>query len=329
MIRERALQFGPGRRLLGLLSLPEQIDPSRPAIIVPNTGFEHRVGPHRLHVHLCRAFAQAGFAALRLDLSGMGDSDSGRVNDPLADQSCAMDELQRLGIASSCVPIGLCSGGHDAHRFALSDPRVVAAGFLDHYFYATARSQRISLKQKLSEPRRMLNFLQRKLGGGGAAVASDIANDSSWFEQPDLSAFRRDITSFIARGMPLFFLYTGEYQNVYNYPDQLLDSCPQLGEYSRYHLHYFAESDHTFSQAKMRKQLIDALLLWLSQPVLDLLQREPNIRGSSVPAAQNAPTRIAAADTTEASVNQTRPRIWGTSDAAALSGVTRKLGSEA
>jgi hypothetical protein len=326
MIRERALQFGPGRRLLGLLSLPAQIDPDRPAIIVPNTGFEHRVGPHRLHVHLCRAFAQAGFAALRLDLSGMGDSDSGRVNDPVADQSCAMDELERLGIATSCVPIGLCSGGHDAHRFALADTRAVAAGFLDHYFYSTPRSQRISLKQKLSEPRRMLNFLQRKLGGN--SEATDATADAGWFEQPQRAAFQSDVDRFITRGMPLFFLYTGEYQNVYNYPDQLLDSCPRLGDYGRYHLHYFAESDHTFSQAKMRRQLIDALLLWLSDPVMKLLQREPEALPSAQRAAQIAPARIAAAETTEASVNQTRPRIWATSDAASLSGITRKLGTE-
>ena len=29
-------------------------------------------------------------------------------------------------------------------------------------------------------------------------------------------------------------LFTGEYQNTYNYPDQLLDVCPKLGEYERY-----------------------------------------------------------------------------------------------
>lgn len=322
MIRERALQFGPGRRLLALLSLPAQVDPTRPAIIVPNTGFEHRVGPHRLHVHLCRAFAEAGFVALRLDLSGMGDSDSGRVNDPVADQRCAMDELERLGVARSCVPIGLCSGGHDAHRYAKADPRAVAAGFLDHYFYPTARSRRISLRQKLSEPRRLMNFLRRH----AAAIGADhdgVPTNASWFDQPDAAGFQRDVDGFMQRRMPLFFLYTGEYQNVYNYPDQLLDTCPRLGDYGLYDLHYFAESDHTFSQARMRRQLIDALLTWLENQVLVEARREP-----LPPRAQTAPAAIAAAVTTVASVNQTRPTMWRAADAAALSGITRKLGRE-
>jgi hypothetical protein len=320
-MRERALQFGPGRRLLGLLSLPEEFDPNRPAIIVPNTGFEHRVGPHRLHVHLCRAFAQAGFAALRLDLSGMGDSQSGRTDDPVADQSCAMDELERLGIASHCVPIGLCSGGHDAHRFAKADPRAIAAGFLDHYLYSTARSRRISLRQKLSEPRRVLNFLQRRL----SASAETDAAEASWFERPDRASFQSDIDGFIERNMPLFFLFTGEYHNVYNYPDQLLDTCPRLGEYRHYDLHYFAESDHTFSQAKMRRELIDALLLWLDNQVLSVAGSAPRV-AAAAPSAQIRPVRIAAAETTEASVNQTRPSRWTTSDAAVLNAMARKLG---
>ncbi|MDB5969252.1 MAG: hypothetical protein JWQ90_1702 [Hydrocarboniphaga sp.] len=329
MIRERALQFGPGRRLLGILSLPETIDPARPAIIMPNTGFEHRVGPHRLHVHLCRAFAQAGFAALRLDLSGMGDSDSGQLNDPIADQGAAMDELARLGIATRCIPIGLCSGGHDAHRFAKADPRAVAAGFLDHYLYSTRRSRRISLWQKLSELRRVLNFLQRRCGAfGRAGISSESAGDN-WFERPDRRAFQSDVDGFIQRGMPLFFLFTGEYQNVYNYPEQLLDICPRLGDYELYHLHYFAESDHTFSQSQMRRKLIDALLLWLNAQVLTQLPHGPRAAITPLQPAQSLRARTAAAVTTTASVNQTRPQTWAALDAAALTGMTRKLGADA
>ena len=46
----------------------------RPSVTLLNAGVIHRVGPHRLHVRLARALAAAGFPALRLDLSGIGDS---------------------------------------------------------------------------------------------------------------------------------------------------------------------------------------------------------------------------------------------------------------
>src|SRR5882762_5277118 len=86
-MKERAIQFGPERRLIGILSLPSVVDPMRPAVIVPNTGVEHRVGPNRLHIRLCRGFARLGFVSLRMDLSGMGDSGlppDGSRGDPVA-----------------------------------------------------------------------------------------------------------------------------------------------------------------------------------------------------------------------------------------------------
>jgi hypothetical protein len=291
-IKEKALQFGPGRQLFGLLSLPEKLDPERPAILIPNTGFEHRAGPHRLHVHLCRAFARLGFAALRFDLSGMGDSGvaRGAQSDPIADQRAAMDELERLGIARTCIPIGLCSGGHDAHRYAKAEPRAVAAGFLDHYLYHTRRSRWLSLRQRLSEPRRFVNFFQRKLGALRGEGGVDLRGEE-YFEQPELRVFRQDLRGFMRRRLPLFFLFTGEYQTVYNYPEQLLDVCPELSDYDLYDLHYFAESDHTFSQAQMRDQLIDSLERWLLQQVLPQLARQR--RNTVTPLRPSAPAAAA------------------------------------
>ncbi|HEY1090986.1 MAG TPA: hypothetical protein VGE47_07845 [Burkholderiaceae bacterium] len=271
-MKERAIQFGPERRLLGILSLPTQPDPERPALILPNTGFEHRAGPNRLHVHLARAFAQAGYVALRLDLSGLGDSGTPRelgTQDPVADLGSAMDELQRIGLARRCVPLGLCSGGNDAHRFAKADERVAGAAFLDHYLYATPRSRSISLAQKVTDPKRIIGFLERKLRELAPAEGEAYAVDeSSYFEQPEQAVFCEDLAGFMARGLPLFFLFSGEYQQVYNYPEQLHEVCPPLRDYPLHQLHYFADADHTFTRAQMRARLIEALCAWLDGGVL-------------------------------------------------------------
>lgn len=342
-MKEKALQFGPGRRLFGMLSLPDRIDPDRPVILIPNTGFEHRCGPHRLHVHLCRAFAQIGFAAFRMDLAGMGDSGAAAAeaqHDPVADQRAAMDEIERLGISRTCIPIGLCSGGHDAHRFTRQEPRAVGAGFLDHYLYHTRRSYWVSMGQRMSEPRRLLNFARRKLlewsGRGEAAFDASL---EEYFEQPDRRRFRQDVRGFMRRRLPLFFLFTGEYQHTYNYPDQLLDVCPQLCHYDLYELHYFAESDHTFSQARMRNQLIAALCQWLEQQVLPHIDRQRQTAAAQraggaglIEVTTAAPWPSVAgttsAVTTASSANQTAPvpsvppSHLAAAVAAAVSGVT-------
>jgi hypothetical protein len=266
-MKERALQFGPGRRLIGILSLPDVVDRTRPAILIPNTGVEHRVGPNRLHIQLCRAFARLGFVSLRLDLSGMGDSGlpaDGSRGDPIADQRAAMEQLERMGLAQRFVCIGLCSGGNDAHMLARADERVVAAAFIDHYQYRTPRAFMIQLAQKLSEPRRALNFLRRKWKELSGQPRSEYDPELlSFFEQPAREVFLGDLRGFMQRGIALFFLYTGENQNDYNYAGQLYDVFPALRDYPLQALHYVPRCDHTFTHEQMRGELIAALERWL------------------------------------------------------------------
>jgi hypothetical protein len=282
-MKERAIQFGPERRLIGILSLPEIVDPRRPAVIVPNTGVEHRVGPNRLHIRLCRAFAKLGFVSLRMDLSGMGDSGlppDGSSGDPVADMRAAMEQLERMRLARQFIPVGLCSGGNDAHLLARLDERVVAAAFIDHYQYRTPHAFSIQLAQKLSEPRRIGNFLRRKWaelsGKPRTEYDSDLVN---FFEQPPREVFLADLEGFMRRRMALFFLYTGENQNVYNYAEQLYDVCPELREYPLQALHYVPRCDHTFTHEEMRAQLIAALEHWLATQVL---QREKETEAALV-----------------------------------------------
>ena len=271
-MKERALQFGPDRRLIGILTLPERVDASRPAILIPNTGVEHRVGPNRLHIQLARAFAKLGFVSLRLDLSGMGDSGlpaGGGRGDPILDLQAAMERLERMRMANRFAVVGLCSGGNDAHRLARADARVVAAAFIDHYQYRTPRALMIRLAQKLSEPRRALNFLRRKWNELSGRPRSEYdAELVSYFEQPRRDAFIEDVRGFMARGMALFFLYTGENQNDYNYAGQLYDVFPALRDYPLQALHYVPRCDHTFTHERMRGQLIRALEDWLATKVL-------------------------------------------------------------
>ncbi|HUS25301.1 MAG TPA: hypothetical protein VM369_10160 [Candidatus Binatia bacterium] len=269
-MKERAIQFGPGRELLGILTLPDVPDPARPAVLLPNTGVEHRVGPNRLHVHLARACARLGLVCLRLDLSGMGDSgQAGARADPVADLREAMNHLERMGLARRFVPIGLCSGGHDAHQLAKAEPRVVAAAFIDHYQYRTPRAFAIHLWQRVSEPRRLLNFARRKwreaCGRGEAEYRSELV---SYFQEPPRAEFCADLGRFMQRRMPLFFLYTGAYQHLYNYRDQLLDVCPALAGYPLHALHYLPHCDHTFTHASMRAQGFAAMEDWLLNQVL-------------------------------------------------------------
>ena len=59
--------------LFGMLHEPESV-PVRGVLVIFNSGLLHRAGPHRLPVLLGRRVARAGFATLRIDQNGVGDS---------------------------------------------------------------------------------------------------------------------------------------------------------------------------------------------------------------------------------------------------------------
>jgi len=135
-LREKLMQFGPGRRLFGVLSEPRDgVAASRPIVILANSGSVHHVGSNRLYTLIARALTNGGWRCLRMDLSGLGDSviDEGdRENDPYtstatADIVCAMRALKHEYGGASFVIGGLCSGAYAAFQagLALRDEPIV------------------------------------------------------------------------------------------------------------------------------------------------------------------------------------------------------------
>lgn len=80
--------------LVGVLSLPAV--PASTAVVIVVGGPQYRVGSHRQFVLLARALAAGGYAVLRFDYQGMGDS-QGPAGDFLTASPgicAAMDNLQ-------------------------------------------------------------------------------------------------------------------------------------------------------------------------------------------------------------------------------------------
>ena len=265
-MKERVLRFGAQDALIGILSLPDRAAPGALPVLVPNTGLEHRVGPNRLHVHLCRALADAGFPTLRIDMAGMGDSGtaSGSAAGPTSDLGAAMDALEASGLGNRFMLVGLCSGAHDAHLVLRTDQRVVGGAFIDGYVYPTARYFLTYFAQRAFDPVRMIRRLFR---AGRPPEDTDqpegAKDDLDYFRQPTLTEMRHDLADFIRRGISLSYIYTGQIQNKYNYAEQLEDALPELRSYGQAEVHYLAMADHTFSRTSMRSELVGVVLNWV------------------------------------------------------------------
>jgi pimeloyl-ACP methyl ester carboxylesterase len=135
-IRERARRFGDGATLVGIVTEPQDAAASATAFVLLNAGVVHRVGPNRLHVEMARRLAALGFITVRIDLSGLGDSESRRDSTPFEQASvletrAVMSALQQEYGVSRFITAGLCSGAVVAFNTAVADERVTGAVLLN------------------------------------------------------------------------------------------------------------------------------------------------------------------------------------------------------
>jgi dienelactone hydrolase len=129
---ETPVQFGPDRRLFGMLCRPRQGTPGT-VVLVGNAGHDPHYASARHAVALSRKLAAKGVACLRLDYAGLGDSigPAGKERmlshvfavDRGPDVSAAIDALQGMGYSRFGVE-GLCSGAFHAFHTALTEPRI-------------------------------------------------------------------------------------------------------------------------------------------------------------------------------------------------------------
>ena len=130
-VEERVLRFGADDHLVGVLCRPATPQPT--GVLILNTGANHHIGNGRIAVRMARRLAAIGFASLRMDSDGIGES--GTVAEaeraealfgdgPTLDALAGLDALERQGFRR-CVVVGVCSGAHHALQAALRDPRAV------------------------------------------------------------------------------------------------------------------------------------------------------------------------------------------------------------
>ena len=119
--------------MMGVLSSP--IDVPRldaPTILLTNVGANHHVGCNRIYVDFARRWSVSGFAVLRFDLVGIGDTPSrgDRKENAVYSDGCAadarraMDWLVRTQGHRRFALGGICSGAYVSYYAALADERV-------------------------------------------------------------------------------------------------------------------------------------------------------------------------------------------------------------
>jgi alpha-beta hydrolase superfamily lysophospholipase len=123
-LSERPVRFGPGGMMFGIVTEPSGGERRRRAVVLVNNGADYHIGAGRIYVSLARRWGRRGYVVLRMDLAGLGDSNTrqGRPDNevfpPAAveDVRVAIEFMRERYQVGDLTLAGLCSGAYHALR---------------------------------------------------------------------------------------------------------------------------------------------------------------------------------------------------------------------
>jgi pimeloyl-ACP methyl ester carboxylesterase len=248
------------------------------AVVFLNTGLNHHIGTSRLTVTMARRLAGLGFASLRLDISGVGDSDGqpGHSANPTIDVSAALDGLRDRGY-EEFILIGLCSGAKLALQTTLRDARVVGQILLNLQGYWQAPSEAknyvsrrayFRMARQMSTWKRVVKgrvditgisraIVQRSIQAAGHNIAE--AWGKLWRRDSARGVAIAEFRSLAARDVQTRFVFVeedpglDEMEVVFGRGGQMLKGVPNIA------IEILTEGDHIFSWNYSRRQLLSVV----------------------------------------------------------------------
>jgi hypothetical protein len=247
--------------LFGVLTYPQEIRRDTGFVLI-NSGLLHRVGPFRLYVDIARRLAQSGFASIRLDLSGKGDSDAlpgvSLAESNIANISAACRKLQQETGATKFAIGGLCSGADDALQAGLELDNLSGIFMLDGYAPKTMRYYINRYGPKFFSARSWLNRIQ-PTSSPGEQSGGEVGNLRNWGTPREmLERYAR----FVDQGTHILAIFSGWDGNCYVYPSQLITAIKHPRTATLVSELHVPDATHLFPISRHRHLAIDGVVDW-------------------------------------------------------------------
>jgi uncharacterized protein len=257
-----------GLQQIGILSRPAQTQPSCAVLLIVG-GPQVRVGSHRQFVELARGLAAAGFAVLRFDARGMGDSEGQPAGFEVLDDdiAAALDALHAAvpGLQQT-VLWGLCDAASAALLYldARPDPRVSGLILLNPWVRSAQSEAQARVKHYYRE-RLLQPAFWRKLLAGGVGLGAlrgwwQLRRQAGSAAAPRLHFAQRMARAWASFGGPILLILSEKDMTAQEF--QLVRSrwpAPQ----ARLAEHEIAGASHTFSEPGMKAQVQALCCDWL------------------------------------------------------------------
>lgn len=267
MIVESTFSFGSPKALAATLTHPETSGGNRIGVLLINAGVIGRAGPNRLNVKLARRAAQMGLPAMRVDLTGLGDSDASTCGLTYAEQGLrdirdAMDEFSRRAGVDRFVMIGFCSGAEHGLRLATVEERVCGLMMVDPpanpdrwwaLRRAVARARRLGPKAAWARLLALRN------------VRDAIRYASVEQHMPSKTEYAATLARLVDRGVDLFMVYTNGSLEAGDYRSQFSGDPGMVAVSRRIRRAFLSGVDHTVTDVEAQQQLLQGFSEWAAR----------------------------------------------------------------
>ncbi len=279
-----------GESLLAVLSLPAQGKP-RGGVVIVVGGPQYRAGSHRQFVLLARRLASGGYAVLRFDARGMGDSTGAVASfDELdADVDAAVQALRARCPGLPGVALwGLCDGASAVMIYAQgrASSSVQALAVANPWVRSGETHARAHVRHYYPDRLLQPSFWVKLISGGVARrAAADFAHNV-WHalrkgQRRERMGFQQRMAAgwFNFKGPILLLMSENDY-TAREFDDVTASAPEWRGAMQRPMLDRvdLAGADHTFSDAVARRAVEEATLSWLAHA---LGSQEPAAAASS------------------------------------------------
>jgi exosortase A-associated hydrolase 1 len=270
-----------GERLFGVVSVPERAKSLGVVIVVG--GPQYRAGSHRQFVSLARRLAAAGYAVLRFDCRGMGDSTGSMrsFEDVTPDIDAAIGALRAACPAVTRIALwGLCDGASAMLLWCAErhDARVAGMALLNPWVRSESTRAKTQLKHYYGR-RLFSKGLWLKLAHGDVDVAGALRALASHARAIGTTRPRsasspsfqdRMLEGLRAFEGPVLVLLSGKDLTAREFSELARGQAQWRDRLGRRDVdeRAFADADHTFSSARWREAMESATLAWLRDRVL-------------------------------------------------------------
>lgn len=274
-MQESIMRAGSPIPMNGVVSHPQQVDSSLPAVVILNSGLMHHVGTCRMSVKIARALAKRGVWSVRFDCPGIGDSLMNRERTTHLESSpgeitLVIDELKKISGIQRFVVLGLCSGADAGFCTAIENSNIVGIAQIDPYLFRTYKWYLYRYSRLLLDVNTYKKLFKRLFNKLLARENTTFAENFFEIAEIGRELMEKDVViagyqKMVSRQQAVLAIITGGQASLFNHKTQFYDIFSDVDWKDLLDLQYFPEAEHILPEPEYQEKVKNCVINWVAK----------------------------------------------------------------